>query len=335
MIRTSCWAALAAIAGLMTACSSGEQLIVYSPHGPEMRQAYEDKFEAANPGVDVQILNMSSQEVYNKIYAERNRPACDVWWGAPSTMFTQAAAQGLLAQYTPSWADKVDAAYKDGQERWYGTYRLPIVIVYNDQEYEQDEVAQTWDELASPAWNQKVAMRRPLESGTLRTFIGAMVQRGTTDEAGFDYLRKVHHNTAAYLEKPQFLFDHLKRNPQKITVWLMTDAMMQRELNGYPFWFVVPPGTPVLTDCIGIVEDAPNRELAEKFYEFVTSKEALTDMAQNYAKFPARNDIAEDALPGWMTEQAIDPLPIDWDEMAEKGAEWCDRWDQEVFNADE
>jgi len=75
--------------------------VVYSPHGPEMLKDAEAQFEAAYPHVDLQWLDMGSQEVYNRVSAERARPACDVWWGGPSTMFMQAAEEGLLEPYRP------------------------------------------------------------------------------------------------------------------------------------------------------------------------------------------------------------------------------------------
>ena len=326
---------LMAVLGLVTllgaACSPGDTLVVYSPHGPEMRGEYAAQFEAENPGVRVHIMPMSSQEVFQRISGERNRPACDVWWGAPSTMFAQAASEGLLAPYTPSWAEGVPEAYRDPQDRWYGTFRLPIVIVFNDRHYTPETAPQSWDELAAPEWRDKVAMRRPLESGTLRTFIAAMIIRAGSEEAGLDYLRALHENTGVYLEKPQFLFDHIRRNPEMVTVWLMTDAVMQRELNNYPFGFVVPPDTPVITDGIGIVEGAPRRDLAERFYEFVTTREALTEMANEFSKLPARLDIPQEDLPEWATAQSIDELDMDWAEVEANIAAWCERWEREVY----
>ena len=322
---------VATVAAFLSACSSRDSLVVYSPHGPEMRAHMTAAFEAENPGVRLHIMPMSSQEVHQRIRGERNRPAASVWWGAPSTMFAEAANEGLLSPYRPSWAEGVPAAYRDPQDRWYGAFRLPIVIVFNDRHYTRETAPQSWDDLAAPAWQGKVAMRRPLESGTLRTFIAAMIVRAGSEEGGLDYLRALHGNTAVYLEKPQFLFDHIRRNPEMVTVWLMTDAVMQRDLNNYPFDFVVPEGTPVITDGIAIVEGAPQRELAERFYELATSREALVVMANEFAKLPARLDIPDDDLPAWATAQSMDELDMDWAEVEAKTAEWCERWEREVY----
>jgi iron(III) transport system substrate-binding protein len=292
----------------------------------------EAEFEAAYPQVDVQWLDMGSQEVYNRVSAERHRPAGDVWWGGPSTMFMKAAEEGLLEPYRPTWADAVDPAFKDTQDRWYGTYRSPLAILFNNRRCTKDTAPKTWDDLLSPAWRGKITLRKPSASGTMRTFLGAMILRAPSEDAGIAWLKRLHKATESYPESPQFLFDHLKRNEELVSVWLMADVALQRERNGYPFDCVVPPQTPVLTEGIGLIKGAPHREWAQRFYEFVTSAQAQARHAYAYAKMPARNDLDPSALPAWMRE-SIDTMPIDWNEFAKKEQAWCDRWEREVYQA--
>ncbi len=314
-------------------CSSKEVVVVYSPHGPDVGKDYEAMFEEAHPDIDLRWLDMGSQEVYNRISAERRRPACDVWWGAPSTMFMQAARKGLLDPYTPTWSDAVGEGYKDENGLWYGTYNTPLSIMFNTRKYTREQVPHSWDELLDPAWDGLITIRKPLPSGTMRTFIGAMILRAENEDRGIDWLRRLHLATEKYNETPQTLFDHLKRNPELITVWIMPDAVLQRVRNGYPFDFWLPKQTPVLTEGIAIVKDAPHRENAELFYEFATSPEALAQQAAEYAKIPTRTDIDPATLPQWMVEQDVDAMPIDWGLFADKEQAWCDRWEKEVYNA--
>lgn len=317
----------------LAACSSRDVVVVYSPHGPDVGKDYERLFEAAHPNIDLQWLDMSSQDVYNRISAEKNRPACDVWWGAPSTMFMKAAEQGLLAEYTPSWADGVAEGFKDPDSQWYGTYDTPLAIMFNNRNYTRDQVPQTWDELLSDEWKDKITIRSPLPSGTMRTFICATILREGSADAGIEWLGHLHDSTKSYMESPQLMFDHLKRNEELITVWIMPDAVLQRERNGYPFDYYMPKQAPVLTEGIAIVENAPHRANAELFYEFVTTQEALAQQANEYAKIPTRSDLDESLLPDWMTEQEIDAMPIDWDVFVENEQAWCDRWKKEVYDA--
>jgi iron(III) transport system substrate-binding protein len=310
-----------------------ESVVVYSPHGPEMLKEAEARFEAANPGVDLQWFDMGSQEVYNRITSERARPQADVWWGGPSTMFMKAAEEGLLEPYRPTWAEAVPAEYKSADDTWYGTFRSPLAIVFNTRGYEKAEVPQSWDELLDPKWKGKIALRNPLPSGTLRTFIGAMILRAPDEDAGVEWLKRLNAQVEGYSENPQLFFDHLKRNPELVSVWLMPDVVLQRELNGYPFDYVVPAETPVITEGIAVVQGARHPELAKKFYEFVNTPELLALQAEKFAKMPARTDLDPDTLPPWMVAQAIEPMAIDWAAFAAKEQEWMDRWQREVRGA--
>ncbi|MCH7958991.1 MAG: ABC transporter substrate-binding protein [Candidatus Hydrogenedentes bacterium] len=129
---------------LLSACSSRETVLVYSPHGPDILKDYEVLFEQAYPEIDLQWLDMGSQDVYNRISAERNRPACDIWWGGPSTMFMQAVEEDLLDAFEPTWAGAVKEGYKDPAHRWYGTHNTPLAIMFNTRTHTRETVPQSW-----------------------------------------------------------------------------------------------------------------------------------------------------------------------------------------------
>src|ERR1700679_1894191 len=82
-----------------------QKLVIYSPHGKEMLGEFEKLFEAVHPDVDVQWLDMGSQEVFDRVSTESQNPQADIWWGSPSTMFIRAEKLGLLQKYKPTWAD--------------------------------------------------------------------------------------------------------------------------------------------------------------------------------------------------------------------------------------
>lgn len=248
-------------------------------------------------------------------------------------MFTQAAQEGLLESYIPSWADAVEEAYHDPGHAWYGTFISPLAVMYNTRGYAKDEVPQTWDDLLDPKWAGKIAFRMPLPSGTMRTFISAMISRAENEDAGLAWLEQLHGATAEYPENPAMLYDHIKKNEERVSVWIQPDIVMQRDRNQYPFGYVIPPQTPVLTDGIAIIKGAPNGEWAKKFYEFVTTQEALVQQAEAYAKLPARSDVDKAKLPEWMQSVDIEAMPIDWAVFSAKQDDWCSRWENEVYKA--
>jgi iron(III) transport system substrate-binding protein len=318
---------------LWVGCSSREVVVVYSPHGMDVLGDYKRLFEAAYPEVELRCLDMGAQEIYAKVSAERGRPAADVWWGAPATMFRQAAREGLLEGYRPSWADAAAPEHRDPEDRWYATHLSPLAIMFNTRRYQKDELPQSWDDLLDPRWKGQIALRRPMPSGTMRTFFCAMIARAPDEDAGFAWLKQLHEATVSYPESPNLLYDHLKKRENLISVWIQPDIVMQRERNGFPFDFHLPPGTPVLTEGIAIVKNAPHPERARQFYEFVTTREALAQQARDYAKWPARRDVDPESLPEWMRTISLDAMPIDWDELSARERDWCRRWEEEVYSS--
>ena len=90
-------------------CSNDKRtvLTVYSPHGTELLGYFETEFEKAHPDIDVQWVDMGSQEVLDRIRAEAANPQADVWFGAPAEAFDRATQENLLEPYIPTWANAV------------------------------------------------------------------------------------------------------------------------------------------------------------------------------------------------------------------------------------
>ncbi len=315
---------------LLAGCDDRETLVVYSPHGKDLLEAYEEAFEAEHPDVDVQWLDMGSQEAFDRVRTEATNPQASVWWGAPQTMFAEAAEQGLLEPYRPTWADAVPAEARDPEDRWYGTYRTPEVIMYNHEAVDSSEAPTGWDDLLDARFAERVAIREPVRSGTMRTLFGAMIERAGGEEAGMRWLARLDRNTKAYPADPTQLYLMLARGEADVTLWNMPDAYLQASRFGYPFSWIVPEeGTPVLVDGIAIPAGAPNPERAREFYEFVTSEEALLDQAHRFHRLPVRTDLPAGDLPDWMRDE-IPAMEMDWERLREEGPGWMRAWSERV-----
>src|SRR5690606_16233626 len=162
-----------------TGCAADDrtQIVIYSPHGKEMLGAFEERFEAAYPDVNVQWIDMGGQDAYDRIRTERANPQASIWWGGASMAFNQAAEEGLLEAYRPTWADAVLAEGKGRDDLWYGTFLTPEVITYNTRSLEGEQPPQDWDDLLDPRWKDRILIRYPLASSTMRTIFGAMILR--------------------------------------------------------------------------------------------------------------------------------------------------------------
>ncbi|MBT5872606.1 MAG: solute-binding protein [Candidatus Latescibacteria bacterium] len=323
---------------LSAGCSdnSGKRIVtVYSPHGKEILEVFEDRFEQANPEIDVQWLDMGAQDALDRVRSERANPQGDIWWGAPATNFIQAADEGLLQSYQPSWSDQVIGDFKDAGNRWFGTAQLIPVIMFNSQELTKETAPQDWKDLLQPQWKDKIVIRYPLASGTMRTTYSGMIWRYYKDsespDEGYDWLRKLDSNTKEYAINPTMMFQKVARKEGVVSVWLMSDIMLQVDTYTYPFGYVVPTsGAPIFTDCIALIANGKNSEDAKAFYEFVTNIESTVLQAKDHYRIPTRLDIPKEQLPSWMAELEVSPFDIDWKILSEKSGEWMKYWDENI-----
>ncbi|WP_404455295.1 extracellular solute-binding protein [Virgibacillus necropolis] len=313
-----------------------EKVVVYSPHGKDILSEFEKQFEAEYD-VDMQFLDMGSQEILDRIRSEKNNTQADVWWGAPQVNFDQAKEDGLLAEYKPTYADALDDMYHDEDWMWSGTSITPEVILYNTKEISAEEAPKDWDDLLDPKWKDEIIIRYPLASGTMRTIFSSMIYRTYQDtqspKEGYEWLQKLDENTKEYSANPEIMYNQVAKGVGSLSVWNMPDTVMLAEEKGYPFDYVIPEsGTPVLTEGIAIVKDAPHPKAAEAFYEFVNTKKAAKLLAEKYYRIPTREDIED--LPEWITETEIKPMEIDWTLFQEKSPKWMEYWDNKIKNTE-
>src|SRR4029453_18242674 len=110
-IRFLLAALIISIASLLFSCRSnsttGHRLLVYTPHGEDLLRDFVSRYKQKYPDAEVQFLDMGSREILERVRVERNRPQADIWWGPAHTTFQTAADENLLAEYRPTWAEKV------------------------------------------------------------------------------------------------------------------------------------------------------------------------------------------------------------------------------------
>ena len=327
------------VSALLVSCnrSSGpraSKLLIYTPHGQDLLRDFVARYQAIHPEVEVQFLDMGAREILERVRAERNRPQADLWWGAAHTTFQTAAEENLLSPFRPSWGANVPNTSRDGQDRWFGTYQTPEVIVYNSEAVKPEEAPKDWDDVLDPKWHDKILIRNPNPSDSMRAIFGAMIWRFYKDtgspDKGYDWLRRLDANVHEYTADGTLLMQKLVRREGLISLWNLPDVWIHKEQRGFPVGYVFPSsGTPVITDGIAIVRGGPNEAEAKRFYEFVTTPESLTLAATKYYRIPIRTDLDRSKLPAWMNEK-VNEMPLDWDLLRKQSGDWLRYWDTEI-----
>ena len=327
----------AGFVALGAACSDGRTVLtVYSPHGREQLVAFEKWYEERRPEVDLQWVDMGSQEALDRVRSEKANPQGDVWYGGPASFFARAAEEDLLDPYRPSWADAVPPEARGESDMYFGAYLTPAVIAYNSDAVDHAEAPADWDEVLDPRWKGKLLIRDPLASGTMRTIFGLMIYRGLQETgdtaAGFGWLRRLDAQTKEYVLNPALLYQKLVRQEGVITLWNLPDVLQLQD-QGVPIDYRMPAsGTAILVDAIAAIRGARQPELARDFIEYIGSVEGQLRAARDLKRNIVRTDIPTDSLPDWLVrvENELEAYPVDWDILEARGAKWMRYWDAHV-----
>jgi iron(III) transport system substrate-binding protein len=311
-------------------------VVLYSPHGRDQLSLLEHDFEARRPDIDVRWLDMGSQEILDRLRFERVNPQADVWFGGPTTIFDRGIHDSLLTPYRPAWADRVGPSGLGPDDLYYPAYRTPAVIAFNSRVVPPDEAPRDWDEVLEPRWTDKVLIRDPMASGTMRAIWGLFLVRSLRETGdttrGMRWLRRLDGQTKAYTLNPAILDARLARAEGLVTLWDLPDILIARS-KGLPFGYVFPrSGTVVIDDAIGLVRGSRHPEAAQAFIDYVGSEEAQLLAAREVFRLPARHDLPPDQVPAWVAdvERQMTVYPMDWPLLAREGAAWMGYWDRHV-----
>ena len=321
-----------------SACSNDHRtpVVLYSPHGRDQLVLLERAFEAQRPDIDIRWLDMGSQEILDRLRFERVNPQADVWFGGPSSIFERGISDSLLVPYRPAWADKVDRRGVGRSDLYYPVYRTPAVIAFNSRAVSRAEAPRDWDEVLEPKWTNKVIIRDPMASGTMRAIWGLILERSlrqTGDTSrGMAWLRRLDGQTKTYTISPALLYEKLARQEGLVSLWDLQDILIS-VAKGMPLGYVFPrSGTVVIEDAIGLVRGSRHPAAARAFIDYVGSPEAQLLAAREVFRLPARSDLPADSVPFWVTEVKHEMIvsEVDWGLLSAKGPEWMRYWDQHV-----
>lgn len=311
-------------------------LVLYSPHGRDQLELLEHAFERRRPDIDVRWLDMGSQEILDRLRFERVNPQADVWFGGPSTIFDRGIHDSVLEPYRPAWAGHLAANAGKPTRFYYPAYRTPAVIAFNSRAVPRAGAPQDWDDILAPRWKDKVIIRDPMASGTMRAIWGLIILRslretGDTTQA-MQWLRRLDGQTKTYTVSPALLYEKLARQEGLVSLWDLQDILIS-QAKGMPLGYVFPrSGTVVIDDAIGLVRGSRHPEAARAFIDYVGSEEAQLLAARVVFRLPARTDLPRDSVPAWVAEVEREMVVahMDWDLLSRFGPAWMSYWDQHV-----
>ena len=151
-------------------------------------------------------------------------------------------------------------------------------------------------------------------------------------ERGLEWLGRLDAQTKEYVPNPALLFQKLARREGLVTVWELSDILVQQK-HRLPLGFrLAASGTPVVNDALGLVRGARHAEAARGFIDWVGSREAQLLAAREAFKLPARSDLPPEELPEWARQalRELRPAEVEWRTIDGQIPAWMATWDRTV-----
>ena len=264
--------------GSLAAVSAEGMLTVYCGVQEEWCREMVTAFER-DTGIKVAMTRKSAGETYAQVKAEAANPKGDIWWGGTGDPHQQAAEEGLTLEYKSPMLDQLQdwaVRYAEASKfRTVGIYSGALGFGYNTDLMKKKGGAEPkcWADLLDPSLKDEVQVADPNSSGTSWTMLATIVQI-MGEEAGFDYLKKLHKNINQYTKSGAAPAQAVSQGETLLGITFMHD-MVTFAVQGAPIKVVAPcEGTGYEIGGESIIKGAKNLEAAKKWYDWALTPEA-------------------------------------------------------------
>ena len=255
--------------------SAGQKLMVYTSMKESLIGKLRDAFKAKHPEIAFDYYSAGAGKLMAKIAAERQagKMTVDVLWHSEVPDFYQLKSEGMFAKYISPEAQFVKSTVTD-PDGFFTPARLGTLgIAYNTKKVTVPP--KSWQDLLDARFKNGFAIANPALSGTAFMSV-AMI----AENLGWDYIQKLKANGALMGQGSGQVVDDTASGDLKATLgvdYIVTDKMEK----GASMGFFFPKEMLVIPSPVAIIKDTPNQAAAQKFIDFLLSKEGQTIIAQS------------------------------------------------------
>ncbi len=269
-----------AVLSLVVACSAAHAgtVSVLTSFPKELTEAYKKAFEAANPGIKIEILNKNTTAsiAYIKELAVGQRP--DVMWASAPDAFEVLARDKLLQAAPEVKNAQVPAKVgnypiNDPNGLYYGQALAGYGLMWNTRYLQANKVPapREWADLTKPAYFGHVSISSPSRSGTTHLTVETILQ-GEGWEKGWTQMLQIAGNCAAVTDRSFAVPDGV--NNGQYGIGMVIDFFgLAGKYSGYPVEFHYPSVTAVVPANIALISGGKNADEAKKFIAYTLSRE--------------------------------------------------------------
>jgi iron(III) transport system substrate-binding protein len=246
-------------------------------------------FEAAYPGIKVEVQRTGSQRILQRVMQEQqaNLKLVDVIHTSDAGHFVLLKEKKLLMRYTPAGVDAFPAGFKD-KDGYYFTLRATVnVIAYNTKLVSLAEAPKTWKDLLDPKWKGKLVTAHPGYSGVISTHVLALVHLH-----GWDYFKQLAQNKLMLVQSAVDPAGVVASGERAVAVDGGDYYYYQMKKKGNPIEVVYPKeGVPLVVSPTAIASFAPHPNAAKLFTDFTFTRELQQVMADSEGLYTGHPEV--------------------------------------------
>lgn len=296
------------------------KLVVYTSHKEDVYGPIIKEFEERT-GIWVQVITGGTAEILEQIANNNDSIAGDIVFGGGVESLE--AYSGMFLPYQYYQNEKLDQTYRSESSKWTVFTKLPIVFVYNNKLVYESAAPQGWEDLLNEKWKGKVAYADPHKSGTAYTALVTLMQVMGRDnwEAMERFLYIL---DGKILEDSGQVVDEVAAGTRLVGITLEESAL-KKIAAGMNITMVYPcEGTSVIPDGSAIISNAPHRENARLFMDFILDQDVQKHIVDNCYRRSVRTDIPDSEK--WDSKEAsFISYDIEW--ASENRNEIFYKWD--------
>ena len=246
-------------------------------------------FEAAYPGIKVEVQRTGSQRILQRVMQEQqaNLKLVDVIHTSDAGHFVLLKEKKLLMKYTPAGVDAFPAGFRD-KDGYYFTLRATVnVIAYNTKLVSAAEAPKTWKDLLDPKWKGKLVTAHPGYSGVISTHVLALVHLH-----GWEYFKQLAQNKLMLVQSAVDPAGVVASGERAVAVDGGDYYYYQMKKKGNPIEVVYPKeGVPLVVSPTAIASFAPHPNAAKLFTDFTFTRELQQVMADSEGLYTGHPEV--------------------------------------------
>ncbi|MDZ4678176.1 MAG: extracellular solute-binding protein [Oligoflexia bacterium] len=276
-----------------------KQIWIYTSIYKEFAEPIKKAFEANNPDTEVQIFQGGSEKIQAKVEAEliAQKPQADVILTSDAFWSADLGKRNLAHSHKGKLTET-------------NYHSLMILVAHKDLPL--DQRPKSFSDLTKPQYKNLIQTGSPLESGTMFSTVAYLSRK-----YGWDYFKKLRENNVASSGGNSTVIQKIESGEKKVG-WVLLENALASQKRGSPIEIIYPiDGAIPIPSVQVILKDSKQKETAEKFAEFILSKEGQ-ELLRNGFMYSVRKDVT--------APEGAKPIK----EVTKKSTPWTDKIIAEV-----